>query len=58
MIPEGPGAPPEMCRCAPVKGSTGVDVNLQYSIRIISDAPNILHNATHASMGTECHSLP
>ena len=37
VITEGPGAPPEVCRCAPVKGSTGVDVNLQYSTRIIPD---------------------
>ena len=37
VIPEGPGTPQEVCRCAPVKGSMGVDVNSQYATKIISD---------------------
>ena len=32
VIPEGTGAPQEVCRCAPIERSRGEEVHLQYSI--------------------------
>ena len=37
VFPEGPGAPQEVCGCAPIQRSRVEDVHLQYSIRTISD---------------------